>query len=128
MREASLVGTIRNEAEVIEALQEVISKAFTKKATCPNCGLNVRVRVHGLSDAGTKKEFEKCERLASFLVHNGLDFDGARFLVHNQCNAQSRSKDIRYFEWIREKILDIHKSRAKDIRYSFSCKSFLLNM
>ena len=33
MREASLVGTIRNEAEVIEALQKVISKAFTKKAT-----------------------------------------------------------------------------------------------
>ena len=64
----------RNEAEVIEALQKVISKAFTKKATGPNCELNVRVRVHGLSDAGTKKE--KCERLASFLVHNGLDFDG----------------------------------------------------
>ena len=38
MREASLVGTIRNEAEVIEALQKVISKAFTKKATGPNCG------------------------------------------------------------------------------------------
>ena len=76
MREASLVGTIRNEAEVIEALQKVISKAFTKKATGPNCGLNVRVRVrvHGLSDAGNKKE--KCERLASLLVHNGLDFDG----------------------------------------------------
>ena len=73
MREASLVGTIRNEAEVIEALQKVISKAFTKKATGPNCELNVRVRVHGLSDAGTRKE--KCERLASFLVHNGLDFD-----------------------------------------------------
>ena len=72
MREASLVGTIRNEAEVIEALQKVISKEFTKKATGPNCGLNVRVR--GLSDAGTKKE--KCERLASSLVHNGLDFDG----------------------------------------------------
>ena len=35
MREASLVGTIRNEAEVIEALQKVISKAFTKKATGP---------------------------------------------------------------------------------------------
>ena len=47
MREASLVGTIRNEAEVIEALQKVISKAFTKKATGPNCGLNVRVECMG---------------------------------------------------------------------------------
>ena len=70
MREASLVGTIRNEAEVIEALQKVISKAFTKKATGPNCGLSVRVRVTPALKRTNASD------LASFLVHNGLDFDG----------------------------------------------------
>ena len=68
------VRTIRNEAEVIEALQKVISKAFTKKGTGSNCELNIRLRAHELSDTGTKND--KCERLASFLVHNELDFDG----------------------------------------------------
>ena len=56
LREASLVGTIRNEAEVIEALQKVISKAFTKKATGPNCGLNVRVECMGWVTPALKRK------------------------------------------------------------------------
>ena len=40
----------------------------------------IRLRAHELSDTGTKKD--KCERLPSFLVHNGLDFDGVQCLGH----------------------------------------------
>ena len=76
------MGTVRNEAELIDAYCATISKKYTGKdsagkpmATSKDFVLNKRLRSANLDETGSKKD--KCMRLASFIMHKKLPIDQA---------------------------------------------------